>query len=112
MNLISALNDDRQMMLLAVKEAKERGIKLAEAERDYQRAKNVRVLEMRAEHQPATLIQLLIKGDPEVNKKLFERDVSKIEYESAQEAINAYKLSARLIEQQIQREWNQAGGMI
>lgn len=109
MDLINALNDDRQMMLRAVKEAKERGIKLAEAERDYQRAKNVRVIEMRADHEPATLIQLLIKGDPAVNEKLFERDVAKIEYESAQEAINAYKLSARLIEQQIQREWNSGG---
>lgn len=109
MQLISALNDDRQKMLLAVKEAEERGVKLAEAERDYQRAKNVRVLEMRADHEPATLIQLLIKGDPEVNMKLFERDVAKIEYESAQEAINAYKLSARLLEQQIQREWNSGG---
>lgn len=112
MDLLSAVQRDRQMMLKAVTEARDRGIRLAEAEAAYQRAKHTRALEMRDERVAATLIQILVKGDPDVNGKLFERDVAKVEYDSAQEAINAYKLSARLIEAQIQREWNMAGGQL
>lgn len=112
MNLIEAVNRDRELMLLAVSEAKERGIALAKAESEYQAAKHAKVLELKADGMPATLIQLLVKGDEDVSMKLFMRDCAQVEYDSAREAINAYKLSARLVEAQIQREWNMAGGMV
>lgn len=112
MNLIEAVNRDRELMLLAVSEAKERGIALARAEAEYQAAKHAKVLELKADGMPATLIQLLVKGDEDVSMKLFMRDCAQVEYDSAREAINAYKLSARLVEAQIQREWNMAGGMV
>ena len=99
-------------MLKAVSEAKERGFKLAKAEANYQAAKHQRILQMKAEGMSATMIQLLIKGDDAVSIPLFERDCAQVEYDSAKDAINAYKLSARLTEAQIQREWNQAGGMV
>ena len=111
MSLIDDLNSDRELMLKAVREAKTRGFALAQAESEYQVAKNTRALELRADDMPATMISLVLKGDPQVSEKLFARDCAKVEYESAQEAINAYKLSARLIENQIQREWNAAGGI-
>lgn len=108
-DLIAAVNRDRELMLKAVSEAKQRGIALARAEAEYQTAKHAKVLELKAEGHPATLIQLLVKGDEGVSMKLFERDCAQVEYDSAREAINAYKLSARLVEAQIQREWNQGG---
>lgn len=112
MNLIEAVNRDRELMLLAVSEAKERGIALAKAESEYQGDEHAKVLELKADGMPATLIQLLVKGDEDVSMKLFMRDCAQVEYDSAREAINAYKLSARLVEAQIQREWNMAGGMV
>lgn len=112
MNLIEAVNRDRERMLQAVTAAKERGIALARAEAEYQTAKHKKVLELKAEGRSATEIQMLVKGDDEVSLKLFERDCAQVEYDSAREAINAYKLSARLVEAQIQREWNMAGGMV
>lgn len=112
MNLIDAVDRDRQMMLKAVTEAKNRGIALAKAEAEYQTAKHRKVLALKAQGTPATLIALLVKGDDDVSLKLFERDCAQVEYDSAKEAINAYKLSARLLEAQIQREWNMAGGTL
>ena len=110
-DLIAAVNRDRELMLRAVGEARQRGIALARAEAEYQTAKHSKVLALKAEGQPATLIQMLVKGDDDVSLKLFERDCAQVEYDSAREAINAYKLSARLVEAQIQREWNQSGGI-
>ena len=43
--------------------------------------------------------------------KLFERDCAQVMYDSAREALNCYKLDARLIEAQIEREWNDAKRM-
>lgn len=112
MDLLSELQETRKLMKQAMAEIPERGRIYAQAEADYQAAKNVRALELKAEHMSATLIQLTIKGDKDVNMKLFERDVALIEYESARDAVNVLKLDARLLEQQIQREWNQSGGVI
>lgn len=112
MDLLTSLQRDRELMLKAVSEAKERGIKLAHAEASYQTAKHRRVLQMKADGMSATMISLLLKGDEEVSISLFERDCAQVEYDSAKEAINAYKLSARLTEAQIQREWNQSGGIV
>lgn len=111
MDLLHDLQHDRELMKTAVAECTERGRAMARAEAEYQEAKNIRVLEMKDERMPATLIQLLIKGDPDVNEKLLKRDIARVEYESAKDAVNVYKLDARLIEQQIQREWNMQGGM-
>lgn len=109
-SLLSALQDDRRLMKTASRELKTRGEAYARAEAEYQKAKNKRALELKAEGLSATMIQLTIKGDPDVNEKLFDRDLAEIDYKSAVEALNVYKLDARMIEAQIQREWT-SGGM-
>lgn len=106
-----ALAKDRDLMKTASKELRDRGITLAKAEAEYQRAKNTRVLEMKAQGMAATMIQLTIKGDPAVTMKLFERDCAQVLYDSAKEALNCYKLDARLLESQLEREWNDAKKM-
>lgn len=112
MDLVEGVRRDRDLMLTAVTEAKERGLRLARANADYYAAKNVRALELRAEGMPVSMISNVLKGDDRVSGALFERDCAQVEYDSAREAINAYKLSARLGEQQIAREWGQAGGAL
>lgn len=112
MSLLDELNYDRDMVKTAMREAKERGIALAKAESEYQILKNTRSLELKDAGIPATLIQQIIKGDEQVNRAMFSRDCAQVEYDSAQEAINVYKLDARLLENQISREWNQSGQMI
>lgn len=109
--IYSALARDRDLMKAASSELKHRGMEKARAEAEYQKAKNKRVLEMKAEGHSASLIQMLIKGDPEVNTKLFERDCAEVSYDSARDALQVYKLDARLLEAQISREWNQNNPM-
>lgn len=100
------LEDDRRLMKAASTELKKRGEQYAKAEAAYQAAKNRRALEMKTEGLSATMIQTIIKGDPEVNDLLYERDFAEIDYRSAVEALNCYKLDARIIEAQINREWS------
>lgn len=107
-DVFSDLMRDRDLMKKASEELKERGIAKAQAEAEYQRVKAARALEMKAEGIPATLIQMTIKGDTKVNEKLFERECAVALYESAHEALQLYKLDARLLEAQIQREYDQS----
>ncbi len=111
MDLVSEIQRDLKLMQQANEESKIRGLKLAEAERDYQIAKHTRALEMRTGGEPVTFIQMALKGDPNVRDAPFARDCAQVEYDSAREAINTYKLSARLLEKQRQSEWNTAGGL-
>lgn len=106
-DLLTMLDHDRTLMIHALSEAKERGLALAHAEAEYQTAKNKTALLLKAEGQAATMISLLLKGDERVSNALFMRDCAQVMYDSAKEAINTYKLSARLIEAQIAREYNQ-----
>ena len=105
MSLIDELVKDRELMKTASKELKKRGYEWAKAETAYQSTKARRALEMKDKGIPATLIQTIIKGDREVSEKLFQRMVAEAEYTSAKEALNVYKLDAKLLEEQIDREW-------
>lgn len=110
-DLFEALEHDRRLMKTAVEELSKRGKELARAEAKYQAEKNKRVLQLRDEGMSATLIQLTIKGDRSVNKLLFERDCAQVMYDSAQEALNCYKLDSRLVEAEIERQWNESKRM-
>lgn len=104
-DLIGDLMRDRDLMKKASSELKTRGIELARAEAEYQTAKHLTVLDLKQDGLPATLINLIIKGDGRVCQTLYKRDCAQVEYESAKEALQVYKLDARLLEAQIEREW-------
>lgn len=100
------------MMKTASSEIRNRGVEYARAEAEYQSAKAKRALELKSEGNPVTFIQTIIKGDDEVSLKLLARDIAEAEYKSAVEALQCYKLDARLLEAQIAREWGDSGGMV
>lgn len=85
-----------------------RGQEYAAAERDYKIALAEKILALRAEGYPATLISDLARGDKQVAKLRMDRDVKEVVYKSAGEAINNYKLQIRVLDAQIQREWGAA----
>lgn len=99
---------DRLLSLLtaAVAKLSVNGRKLAEAERDYQKAKRARVLALKAEGASVGLIDLTIKGEDSVAEKLFARDIEEANYKANQEYINATKLEIKVISDQIAREWS------
>lgn len=83
------------------------GREFAEAERDYKITLRQEALKLRAEkNMPVTLIQQVVYGVPEVADKRYKRDVAEAMYQTAQENINSIKLQMRVIEGQLNREWN------
>ena len=86
------------------------GRELAETERDYKIILRQEALKLRTDkNMPATLIQQVVYGVPEVADKRFKRDVAEAMYQTAQENVNSIKLQLRIVESQIQREWTNNG---
>lgn len=92
---------------ISIRKLRETGTDYAEAERDYKITLRQEALKLRAEKgMPVTLIQQVVYGVPEVADKRFKRDVKEAVYQANQEAINSIKLQIRVIEGQLNREWN------
>lgn len=83
------------------------GREYAETERDYKITLRQEALKLRTEKDmPVTLINQVVYGVPEVAEKRYKRDVAEAMYQTAQENINSIKLQIRVIEGQLNREWN------
>lgn len=92
---------------ISIRKLRETGTDFAEAEREYKITLRQEALKLRAEKgMPVTLIQQVVYGVPEVAEKRFNRDVKEAVYQANQEAINSIKLQIRVIEGQLNREWN------
>lgn len=110
-DLYSELTQKDSDLDKCIKQLRKTGSALAEAERAYQIKKAEKALQLRDEGMPVGLIDLTIRGDREVAALRFERDCKQVTYDANREAVQAIKLQMRLIENQIQRDWGQAGGM-
>lgn len=108
MELLKELQAKRKAMNEALAEAVKRGKDLAEAEKTYQVGNSKFILTERAKGTPATLILSLAKGGEIVSELRYNRDIAQTLYESANKAIDVYKIDIRSIENQIAREWGQA----
>lgn len=93
----------------SIRKLRDNGAKLAEAERDYKLTLRKEALRLRAGDMPVTLINNIIYGVPEVAEKRFKRDVEQANYDANKEHINICKLKLRILENQLSREWNNAG---
>jgi len=93
----------------SIKVLKNNGQKLAEAERDYKIILRQEALKLRANDMPVTLINQIVYGIPEVADKRLQRDVAEATYTANQEHINVTKLKLRILENQLAREWGNAG---
>ena len=107
--LYQELRELERLLDLALKEAVARGRAMTAAEAKYYTVKDLRVRELMDENKSATIINMIIKGEPDVNNALHEYRNMEVEYKNACEAINVYKLRMRIIESQIEREWTQSG---
>jgi len=99
---------DKQVELLqkSLEKLKITGKAYAEAERDYKVLLRQEVLKLRDEGVAIGVITLICYGIPSVAEARFKRDCADAVYQANQEAINTYKLKIRLIEAQMEREWN------
>ena len=110
MELFEEISIKNQELTQSIKMLRQNGIKLAEKERDYKIKLRQEALKLRSEKgMPVTLIAQIIYGVPEVAQLRFERDVAEAMYNANQEHINTTKLQIRILESQLQREWNSGG---
>ena len=63
---------------------------------------------MKADGETATMISLTIRGTDKVPKMRMDRDIAEVMYKTAQEKIQVVKLQLKLVEAQIEREWQTA----
>lgn len=106
--LWNGIEEDRTALKEANRNNLALGRKAAVAEAEYQRAKAARVWQLAEEGRPASFIALVIKGDQDVNPYMLKRDVAQCEYENSKEEINGLKLSIRVQNDQMAREWGQS----
>ena len=111
LGLYQELQSKASMLDVAVRELRARGTAYSKAERDYRVALRKAVLEERTKGTPVTIISDVCRGREDIAQLRFERDCAETLYRSALEALNVYKLQARLIENQIQREYSQTGAL-
>ena len=83
-----------------------RGRTFAECEREYRVSLAKQMLIEREKGMPATILQDICRGDREIARLRFERDVAEVTYKAAMEAINIYKKQVDLLREQLDREWH------
>lgn len=88
----------RSELNLAIQLSKERGLELAEAEREYRIELAKRILIERHKKVPVTIISDICRGDKNIAGLKFDRDSKEVLYKSANERINATKLEIRIVE--------------
>lgn len=99
------LREKMDLLDKALLEIKPRGVELAQAECNYKTALAAKMLELRAEGMPATITPDLARGDAHVAELRLKRDVAEALYKSAYEGINILKLSIKILESEIDREY-------
>ncbi len=108
-DLINEAGALRKKLDASVSAMRQYGGKYAQTEHDYKIALAKGVLAERDKGTPVTIISLICYGKPEIARLRLERDNAEVVYKAAQEAIQSYKLQLRLIDAQIDREWNSGG---
>ena len=85
------------------------GEEKAKAEHTYRVCLRQEALKLRSlKNMPVTLINQIIYGVPEVAKLRQDRDIKEAMYEANLEHINIIKLNIKILENQLEREWEQA----
>ena len=104
-------NEAMRMMLVALRESKGRGITNAKAQAEYYTAKALDTEMLLAAGNTATSTADKVKGQPRTNEALEARIAEQVGYDNACEAVQCFKKIASILNDDIQREWEQAKRM-
>lgn len=107
-DLLNQMSDLTRMLDSSVSAFARRGKEYAQAEHDYKVAMAEKVLLLRTDGYPVTIIPDLARGDKNVARLRLDRDIKEVSYKAAGEAIQSYKLQMRILQDQIEREWGDA----
>ena len=105
MELWNEINSKLQLLDRAIEQLANNGNDKAKKERDYKIALCKKALQLRNEGMPVTLIQQVIYGYEEIAELRLQRDLADVKYQANQEYINETKLTIKVLENQLSREW-------
>lgn len=105
-DLLIQIDEKRKELDLSIKSLRKTGEAYAKAEKEYKILLRQECLKMRDEGMAIGMITMTCYGIPSVAEARFKRDVAEAVYQANKEAINSIKLQLRIIEEQVQREWN------
>jgi len=109
MDLELELMQKTKLLDTSVLELRQSGTAYAQAERDYKILLRQECLKLKDSGMAIGMIDKTCYGIPSVAEARFKRDVAETVYRANMEAINSLKLQMRLIENQISREYDNAG---
>lgn len=104
-DLYSELHTKTKQLDASLRQLRSSLMEKAESEKSYKMLLAKECLKLRDAGMPATLIDKVCYGLPEVAEARFRRDVAEGLWQANMEAINVTKLELRLLEGQISREW-------
>lgn len=106
MDLYNDLMAKTKQLEVSIKALRQNGTNYAQAEKDYKVLLRTECLKLRDEGMAIGIIDKTCYGIPSVAEARFKRDVAEAVYKANLEAINSIKLQMRLIESQLNREYN------
>lgn len=109
--LIDEIQNTYDLLSQSIKSLKRTSEAYATAEKEYKILLRQECLKLRDEGMAIGMISITCYGIPSVAEARFKRDIAEANYKANQEAIQAYKLQLRLMDNQIQREWSTPEGL-
>jgi len=109
--LIDEIQNTYDLLSQSIKALKRTSEAYAKAEKEYKILLRQECLKLRDEGMAIGMISITCYGIPEVAEARFKRDIAEANYKANQEAIQAYKLQLRLMDNQVQREWSTPEGL-
>lgn len=108
-NLITEMQALARRLDETIDEYAKAGVALADAEQNYNIILRQKALIEKDAGVAVTFIQNYLRGDEEVAKARWLRDVQEARYKTLGEKINAIKLQLRITDSQAGREWSTTG---
>ena len=105
MDIVLELQDNLEKLNKCLQELKMNGIALAEAEKTYKIILRQECLKLRDEGMAVGMIDKTCYGIPVVAEARFNRDVAEAKYKANMEAINTYKLTIKILQDMIDKEF-------
>lgn len=109
--LIDEIQNTYDLLSQSIKALKRTSEAYAKAEKEYKILLRQECLKLRDEGMAIGMISITCYGIPSVAEARFKRDIAEANYKANQEAIQAYKLQLRLMDNQVQREWTTPEGL-
>ena len=109
MDLLNYLNELQNQLNISVKSLRKTGTDYAKAYTEYRIALAEELVKLKDQGTPATLCGDLARGKRDVAQKKFQEISTEAIYKANLESINALKIQIKVVQEQLEREWNNNG---